>query len=248
MLLVTRPQPQADDWVRKLQTVGVPALALPLLSIHPPSDAEAVQRAWHSLASYDGAMFVSPSAVQAWMQAQPDRVPWPGSVWAAAPGPGTARALLDFGITDVLSPASDAAQFDSDSLWQAIAHRPWQGKRVLIVHGGAGRDKLAALWRRAGATVDGVQAYRRSVVVPDDAHRLHLRQAVREPRQQAWLFSSGEAALALQTLMPQTDWQVHRAYCTHPAIAAAARSMGMLDITVVPPQLEAIAAAVRQGR
>ncbi len=244
MLLVTRPQPQADDWVRKLHAAGVPAQALPLLSIHAPPDADAVQRAWQRLAVYDGVMFVSPSAVQAWMQAQPEDTTWPDQVWAAAPGPGTARALLDHGIAEVLAPASDAAQFDSDSLWDAIKHRPWAGRRVLVVHGGAGRARLAALWRHAGATVDAVQAYRRSVAPLDAAQQLRLRQVARAPAQHAWLFSSGEAAHALPVLLPQADWRAHRAVCTHPAIGAAARSVGMVDVTVVSPQLEAIVSAV----
>ena len=32
-MLVTRPQPQADDWVARLQALGAPAQALPLMRI-----------------------------------------------------------------------------------------------------------------------------------------------------------------------------------------------------------------------
>lgn len=247
-LVVTRPQPQADEWVARLTSAGVSALPLPLLRIDPVIDAAAVEDAWRSLADRHGAMFVSPAAVHAWMRSKPAAMAWPGSMWAAAPGPGTAQALRSHGITDVLAPADDAAQFDSDSLWQAIAHRPWQGQRILIVHGGGGRERLAVRWRDAGAHVDTVQAYRRNVVVPDAAQRLQLQQVADDPSAFAWLFSSGEAAQSLPALLPRTDWARHRAYCTHPAIAVAARAMGFDDVEVVSPRIDDIAAALGRRR
>ena len=49
-VLVTRPQPQADQWVGQLQRLGLAAAALPLLGIAPPASPAAVHRAWHWLA------------------------------------------------------------------------------------------------------------------------------------------------------------------------------------------------------
>jgi uroporphyrinogen-III synthase len=49
-LVITRPQPQADAWVRALRALDVPAEALPLLEIGPPADAgAAIARAWAAL-------------------------------------------------------------------------------------------------------------------------------------------------------------------------------------------------------
>ena len=39
-VLVTRPQAQADDWVARLQALGLDAVGLPLLGIAPPPTAE----------------------------------------------------------------------------------------------------------------------------------------------------------------------------------------------------------------
>ncbi len=50
MVLVTRPQPQADEWVASLQALGCRAVALPLLGIAPPADLAPVRAAWAALA------------------------------------------------------------------------------------------------------------------------------------------------------------------------------------------------------
>lgn len=50
LVLVTRPQPQADEWVLSLQALGLRAVALPLLGIAPPADLAPVQAAWAALA------------------------------------------------------------------------------------------------------------------------------------------------------------------------------------------------------
>ncbi len=244
-LLVTRPQPQADEWVSQLALAGVAAQALPLLAILPPPNPHAVAQAWQKLETYDGLMFVSPAAVQAWMRvAQRD---WPAKVWAAAPGPGTARTLRAAGVAEVLAPDAEAEQFDSDALWSALQHRAWAGSRILIVHGGAGREVLAQRWRAAGAQVDAVQAYQRGTVTLNAPQQAVMRNVAAAPSQHTWLFSSGDAVRALpalmQALVPSVDWSSHRALCTHPAIAEPARALGMAQITIVKPLLADIAAA-----
>ncbi len=246
MLLVTRPQPQADEWVQALQHAGLHAVAVPLLQVAPPPDTAAVAGAWLRLSGYDGAMFVSPAAVNAWMEARPANTPWPSGVWAAAPGPGTARALVAQGVSDVLAPAHDAQQFDSEALWDAIRHRPWQGKRVLIVHGGGGRERLATLWRDAGATVDAVQAYTRGPAPLGGERMAWVQHALRAPGECLWLFSSGEAAKVLPAVLPQAPWQQQRALCTHPAIGEVVRRMGWADVTVVSPVMATIVEAAKR--
>ena len=61
----------------------------------------------------------------------------------------------------IVSPAVDAAQFDSEALWERLRSRDWNGARVLVVRGDGGRDWLADRLRDAGATVATVGAYRR---------------------------------------------------------------------------------------
>lgn len=64
-VLVTRPQAQADDWVARLQALGVEAAALPLLRIGPAQDPRPLQQVRAGLARYAAVMFVSPNAVRA---------------------------------------------------------------------------------------------------------------------------------------------------------------------------------------
>lgn len=241
-LLVTRPQPQADAWCERLREARVDAQPVPLLHIGEAPDGAAVDQAWKQLPTWDGLMFVSPAAVACWMRARPDEVRWPDRLWAAAPGPGTAKALRDAGVTHVLEPAADAAQFDSDSLWDAIEARAWRGQRVLIVHGGAGRERLAERWRAAGAHVHQVQAYQRHIVLPEDGPtRQRFDDALRNPAGHAWLFSSGDVVDALVKLLPSQSWASHRAVCTHPAIGERAQRAGFGRVDQVRPDPAAIA-------
>ena len=126
-VLVTRPQPQADEWVASLRALGLSAVALPLLGIAPPADPAPVRAAWADLADLAGCaagsaargtsqrtsqrttdhepsrppalvMFVSPSAVERFFAFKPVGQAWPTGAIAAGTGPGTRRALLAAGV------------------------------------------------------------------------------------------------------------------------------------------------------
>ena len=63
-VIVTRPEGDAQRWVRDLVALGHEAVALPLIQIAPSPDAQAVIRAWQALDRYVAVMFVSGNAVQ----------------------------------------------------------------------------------------------------------------------------------------------------------------------------------------
>lgn len=251
-LLVTRPQPQADDWVRQLQALGMPARALPLLAIGDAPDAAAVQAAWASLPGLALAMFVSPSAVERFFAQRPrlapGAAPWPEGVWAGSTGPGTARALVLAGVpaTAVVSPPEAGGQFDSEALWRGLRpRRCWQGAAALIVRAEGGRDWLAETLRAEGATVRFVEAYRRAAPVLDAAGQATLAAALRAPEAHAWLFSSSEAIGHLPLLAPGADWARAVALATHPRIAAAAGALGFGQVLQLAPSPTAVADAAR---
>ena len=247
-VVVTRPQPQAADWVAQLQACGLQAGALPLLGIDGPADAGPVHQAWRTLPTQAVVMFVSPSAVDRFFAVQPTGMAWPAHVIAAGTGPGTRRALLQAGVPDsaVLTPDANAGQFDSEALWALLAGRiHWPGQQVLIVRGEGGRDWLSAQLRQCGAQVHWVEAYRRTVPVPDAAGQALLAAALARPAAHVWLFSSSEAASHLPMLAPGADWRQALALATHARIAQVAQALGFGRVQQVLPAVDAVAAAVR---
>lgn len=248
-VLVTRPQPQADEWVERLRAAGVDAQALPLLGIAPADDPAPVDAAWAALAGAAApalVVFVSPNAVASFFDRRPMGVAWPAKTLAAAPGPGTAAALVARGVANVEQPAADAAQFDSESLWLRLQARDWRGARAWIVRGEGGRDWLADTLRAAGAEVTFVQAYRRGAPRLDAAERQRLADALAAPREHLWLFSSSEAVGHLRTLAPGADWAAAQAFASHPRIAEAARVLGVGTVHEVRPEFDAVLAALRR--
>ena len=241
LLLVTRPQPQADQWVAALQAHGVAARALPLLQVEPVSDPAAVA-AWHSLGAHRLVVFVSPGCVRSFFSLRPAAMAWHVATLGGATGPGTSRALRDAGVPEgsIVEPPADAEQFDSEALWRRLEPLAWHGQRVLVVRGDGGRDWLAERLRERGAEVAFVQAYRRTLPALDGAQRALLDDALARPQRHGWLFSSSQAVEHLRELAPQAQWSSSCALATHPRIAATLRALGFGSVTSVRPTVEAV--------
>jgi uroporphyrinogen-III synthase len=244
-LIVTRPAAQAVEWVQRLRGLGVDAVALPLIDIGPPPDPVAVQAMMAALVPGALVMFVSPSAVEQALSVLPRPLAWPAGVRAAATGPGTVRALRAAGVpaSQIVAPPADAAQFDSEALWQGLRGEDWRGRPVHIVRGEGGRDWFADTLRQAGAAVHLVQGYVRGAPRLDEAQCVLLAEALARPADHAWLFSSSESIDQLQALQPQAHWQTARALATHPRIAQRARALGFGAVVQVSPDAAVIAAA-----
>ena len=241
-LIVTRPQPQADDWVTRLRHAGFDAAPLPLLAIEPVANPDAVSAARQRLPQYALAMFVSPAAVEHFMRRAPGVPEWPATTLAAAPGPGTAHALRAAGVpaAQVIEPAADAPQFDSEQLWRELAGRDWRGLRVLLVRGDGGREWLADTLRQAGAAVEVLQAYSRASPTLDASERELLRMSIAQPAARLWLFSSSQAIGHLRRLAPEADWRAAAALASHPRIAASARALGFGSVHDTAPSFDAV--------
>jgi uroporphyrinogen-III synthase len=254
-VLVTRPQPQADDWVRRLRQLGIDAQALPLLDIAAPADPRALRDALAQLATQDLVMFVSPSAVDRFLAQRAPGRQWPAGVLAGSTGEGTRCALLDAGVpaSAIVSPPAAEGRFDSEALWRQLqSRRDWRGAAALIVRGDGGRDWLADALRGQGARVRFVEAYRRAAPQPDAAGLALLAGALREPARTLWLFSSSEAVGHLPALVAaataaarpapagRSVWAASHALATHPRIADAARALGFAAVDVVAPSPEAV--------
>lgn len=262
-LLVTRPQPQADEWAAALREAGQAAEALPLIATLPTADPSAVTQAWQALTGTRLVMFVSPAAVHGFFAHRPATAPWPADTLAAAPGPGTRRVLMraghSAGLRDaqVLSPSADAEQFDSEHLWPLLAPLDWAGARVVLACGGqdgqaAGRPWLTQQWQARGATVAPLVCYQRAPATWTPDQQALARAAIAHPAAHLWLFSASEALHHLGrhhipslALGAPVDWSGARALCTHPRVAEQARALGFGQVAVCQPLPGAVAEQAR---
>lgn len=264
VLLVTRPEPQASAWAEALRQAGVPAQALPLIAITAPPQPADVTRLWQGLAHRRALMFVSPAAVGGFFRLRPEGLMWSEGTIATAPGPGTAQVLLQAGAAaglrqdHIVSPAADAEQFDSETLWPLLAPMAWQNTRVVIVSGGdasgaQGRTWLTERWREAGAQVETVQTYQRGPGTWTTEQAALARSALAEPGS-TWLLSSSQALdFLLDHHLPglgPRHWQTARTadlrlLCTHPRIAEHATRRGVLHTQRCAPTLASVVQARR---
>lgn len=244
-VLVTRPTEQASEWVQRLRAAGLQAEALPLIQIAPAPDAAALAHAWGALPGQAMVVFVSPNAVSCFFAAKPDQSAWPANVIAASPGPGTTQALRALGVPTIVEPAADAPQFDSEALWQQLFGHDWAGRPVLVVRGAGGRDWLAERLRERGAVLSFVAAYDRAAPQLSPEQQALLNEALRQPEQHLWFFSSSEAITHLAVLAPHAEWARASAIATHPRIAETARSLGLGRVIEARPSVEAVIACIQ---
>jgi uroporphyrinogen-III synthase len=262
-ILVTRVQPQAQAWVDLFSAQGHDALALPLIEVRSLADKTEVHAVWQRLQSYAATMFVSRHAVDYFFReyaAIDHFLYWDRAIkiraWST--GPGTAHALAEKGIPAHLidSPSEQAGQFDSEALWQLVQAQVHAGDKVLIVRGdsaaadgvslvgdtGVGRDWLAQRLTDAGVKVDFVVAYQRGAPVWGAHQRAFAAAGAADGS--VWLFSSAEALVHLQALLPGQDWSAARAVATHPRIAAAARAVGFGVVAQARPVFADVLASI----
>lgn len=259
-LIITRVQPQASAWAQALQARGHDALALPLIETRAVDDANPIRQAWQHLHDYRAVMFVSAHAVTHFFepnstltQAGQAQVAFKIRAWGT--GPGTRAALLALGLDAAIidTPAIEAGQFDSETLWQGVAGQVLPGDRVLIVRGdsgaqgepapqGVGREWLAQHLQRAGAGVDYVVAYARGAPRWDASQMACARRAATDGA--VWVFSSAEAVRHLHDLMPGQDWALARAVATHDRIALAVQQLGFGRVALAAPTVERVLASI----
>ena len=277
-VIVTRPRLEADVWVKQLRALHLDAVALPLIHIDAPPDNDDVKKAWENLHQYRAIMFVSSNAVRYFYTinkpvagvfvdylaiktiANLNRSTSVPRMWAT--GLGTRVALLTQSVPSDLidSPAADAAQFDSEALWNIVKNQVKPGDRVLIVRGRSvdlkdaesmnreqmnGRPWLADQLAAAGVQVYVVVSYQRSAPVFDTAQMALMVQAATD--KSVWLLSSSEAVANLCTISGLTldlKWSKARAIATHPRIAQAAREAGFGVVYESRPLLAEVAASI----
>lgn len=248
-VVITRPRAQAEGLAQAVAALGRTPVLLPLLEIAPLADQSALRAVLAGLDNYALVAFVSPNAIDAALAHVPA---WPRQVALAVLGEGSRAALARHGLTEanatIVGP-QDPTRSDSENLLHTLDLAALRGKRVLIVRGESGRELMAEGFRAAGAEVDVVPAYRRSVPALTPELASTLRGLLLEPND--WLLTSSEALRGLFDLLALADpllvakMQQQHVIVPHARIAETAASLGLAHVTLTGSGDERLLAALQ---
>ena len=237
-----------------LQAAGYEVLNWPLIDIAPAADPALIFQALTDWQQYQSVMFVSRNAVTHTFNAGRPATGW-GLTRCWATGPGTRQALLEAGVPAHLidAPAANATQFDTEALWQVVHPQLLTDKPVLILRGseadqdesaaqGVGRDWLMQQLSQAGVTVNTLAVYQRGC--PQWTQERLEQAGLSASDGSVWVFSSSQAVINLQTLLPGQDWSATTAIATHERIGRAASLAGAGRVRLCKPSVEALLASL----
>lgn len=245
-VLVARPDGRASELVAALDHVGLDAVHVPAIEIHPAGEGSALDDV---LANADpGAVIVLPSAnaARAVLDALARNDEEPLMFRWAAVGPSTAMVLLEAGLSDVFVPwvataASLAAELHLD-----------RRDMVILPHADIAEPELASALRARGVKVVEAIAYE-THEAPDTSRQL-LAEALDNGPVDVLVLTSGSTCRGLLALAP--DAAARAVLAATPVIvpgattAAAAREAGFgTVIEAVGPDsaILALAAATAVG-
>jgi len=231
-IVVTRPRDQADHLAQRINQAGGQAILFPLLEIHPAADTAELNRQLAHLQAFTLAIFISPNAVRYGMDAilsLEGAAKILSTLKIAAIGPGSVRALREYGVHEVIAPPTnfDQATFDSETMLAQPELQAVAGWKVLIFRGDGGRALLGDTLKLRGATVEYATCYRRSKP-PLDINILLAE------RPDAITVTSSEALGYLFEMLNEQTKKIilpMPLFAPHERIAQAARQLGWQSVT-----------------
>lgn len=159
-VLVTRPEAQAHEMIRRLSAAGAEAVPFPTIRIADPTDGGAALRAAAAeAAGFDWIVFTSVNGVErfwAALAAMGAADAGLGRVRFACIGPRTAAALAGRGREAAIVPD----RYVAEGLIEALPLAQMRGRRVLLPRAAGSRAILRDRLEEAGALVTEVEAYR----------------------------------------------------------------------------------------
>ena len=175
-VLVTRARRQAGALAGLLRRQGATVLEIPSIEIRPPRSYRPLDQALRRAADYDWLVLTSVNGVDA-LFARLKKLRLTArnlkGIRLAAIGPATRAAIERRGLRVQVMPREYVAE------WVVAALRgKVRGKRVLLVRAKVARDVLPRELRRAGASVDVIEAY--ETVIPARSRR-RLQALLRDP-------------------------------------------------------------------
>ena len=264
--ILTRPAQESPSWVEGLVDAGIGVVHWPLIEIKSVDLDEAKLDTLRKIKDFAALVFVSSSAVDHFFT-QLMRVGEPAlpSVKCWATGLGTAKTLQKHGIDprQIVSPPTNAPQFDSPQLWEVGKGSVKAGDQVLFIRGidqanpnnppsqtellmhkePTGSQWLISELTRHGILVREIVVYQRCAPVWSDV-QLQLAQEALQAGS-VWIFSSSLSVQNLAQLLPHQSWTKGRALATHGRIAQCALDMGWGVVQVSRPTLSDVLTSLK---
>jgi len=242
-IVVTRPRDQAVQLARSIEQLGGVPLLFPLLEIAAAQDSVALREQISRLAQFDLAIFISPNAVRYGVEAilttlfpargggenvgraSARHVGLKPDLRIATVGLGSAKALRELGINDIIAPTE---RFDSEGLLALPELQNVAGWRVMIFRGDGGRELLGDTLKARGAQVEYASCYQRSKAQLNVTELLNANA-------DALTVTSSEALAYLWEMLDERGRMRLAAlplFVPHERIAVAARKQGWQKVIV----------------
>ena len=163
-ILVTRPEDQAEGFIRALSDLGAQYLLFPTIKIVPPASWKELDRAIDALSRYDWIIFTSVNGVKYFFErlngAKKDARHLKG-IKIGVIGPKTKAALIGRGVSADLTPD----KYWAEGVAEELGRYPLDGKKVLLPRPAIARDYIPTKLKSFGAIVDVAEAYQ--IVQPE---------------------------------------------------------------------------------
>jgi uroporphyrinogen III methyltransferase / synthase len=178
-IVITRAQDQACDFSGRLRSLGADAIQFPVISIEPPEDSGALDRAIGQLALYDWLIFTSVNGVRFFMdrldRSEHDLRSFKARICAI--GPATRQAIENLHLKVDLMPA----EYVAESVVELFRSERLPGKRVLLPRAAVARDVIPTELTKLGAHVEVVEAYRNVIPENSTEHAHEIFGAAKKP-------------------------------------------------------------------
>jgi uroporphyrinogen-III synthase len=176
-VLVSRARKQAGALSSQLRELGCGVIEIPFIEIRKPSSYKPLDTALRNLAGYDWLILTSVNGVEA-LFARLGKLKLNRGALShlkiAAIGPATKKAIEAHDVHVQVTPK----EYVAESVVSAL-HRRVKGKRILLVRAKVARDVIPRELRKAGASVDVIEAY--ETVAPESS-RKRLQAALTSAR------------------------------------------------------------------
>jgi uroporphyrinogen-III synthase len=198
-ILVTRASRQAQALSGPLRELGAEVIEVPTIEIHPPASLGPLDNALIKIDHYDTLVLTSVNGVDVLFERY-NRLGLPIAdmqhLLVVAIGPATAAAIQSEGLGVSIVPE----KYIAESVIEALRGRIFKDSRVLLVRAKVARDVLPEELRKAGATVDVIEAY--ETKVPEGAGR-RLKEILANPATKPHIvtFTSSSTAANLLSLL-----------------------------------------------